>query len=290
MKYTKLPSDAFKQIQLNAGVLLSSFNPSTGAISLADIIGATSGGINFNATPTYEDFGSDIDNCPKNTKELKKQTEIEITIAGTFVTTNPNNVQRLIGAADVDSLNANHIVPRLDLKQADFVDLWWVGDYSDQNGNSNGGFVAIHMKNTLSTGGFQIQSNDKAKGTFSFTFTAHFSLQAQEEVPYEVYVKSGTAESGGYAMDILSVAGTTTGYTAITTEVSAGANQSYVYQTGLHLYVPNEGDTLVGTAWTAWDGDDEISSTTGLDIVVAIIDAENKAVHAGRTIVTVKES
>jgi hypothetical protein len=90
--------------------------------------------------------------------------------------------------------SADKITPRNDLAAEDFTDLWWVGDYSDENGETNGGFIAIHMMNSLSTGGFAIQSGDKAKGTFAFTFTGHYSIADQNKVPFEVYVKAGTAE------------------------------------------------------------------------------------------------
>ena len=49
--------------------------------------------------------------------------------------------------------------------------------------------------NALSTGGFQLQTSDKAKGQFAFTYTAHYSMAAQDTVPFEVYIKAGTAES-----------------------------------------------------------------------------------------------
>ena len=51
------------------------------------------------------------------------------------------------------------------------------------------------MKNSLSTGGFQIQSGDKAKGQMAFEYTAHYAMSAQDEVPFEVFVKAGTAEA-----------------------------------------------------------------------------------------------
>ena len=192
MKYTKIPETTFQNIQLNAGVLLSSFNPESATVADASIIGATTGGINFTATPTYNDFGEDIDNCPKNMKELKKLDAWEISLSGTYVTVDANAVKALVGAADV---SGNKITPRNDLKLTDFTDVWWVGDYSDQNGETNGGFVAIHMMNALSTGGFAIQSSDNGKGNFAFTYTAHYSMSAQATVPFEVYVKAGTAES-----------------------------------------------------------------------------------------------
>lgn len=195
MKYTKIPENTFQNIQLNAGVLLSSFTPSSATVSEEAIIGATTGGINFTATPTYTDFGEDIDNCPKNMKELKKLDSWEAKCSGTFVTVDTAVAKSLIGAADIGQSDTTKVTPRNDLAQADFSDIWIVGDYSDKNGDTNGGFIAIHMMNALSTGGFQIKTSDKAKGQFAFEYTAHYSMSAQGTVPFEVYVKAGTAES-----------------------------------------------------------------------------------------------
>lgn len=192
MKYTQIPQTAFQNIQLNAGILVDSFVPATGTIGR--LIGATTGGVNFTDTPEFADFGEDIDNCPKNTKELKKLTSHEAKMSGTFVTLDAATVHLLAGAADVDDLDATHIVPRNDLEDADFKDVWWVGDYSDENNGDNAGYVAIHLMNALNTGGFQIQSTDKAKGQFAFDFTGHYSMAAQDTVPYEIYIKQGGEE------------------------------------------------------------------------------------------------
>ena len=192
MKYTKIPETTFQNLQLNAGVLLSAFNPESATVANESIIGATTGGVNFTATPTFSDYGEDIDNCPKNMMELKKLDSWEISMSGTYVTVDANAVKSLVGAADV---SGNKITPRNDVLLSDFTDVWWVGDYSDKNGETNGGFVAIHMMNALSTGGFAIKSSDNGKGNFAFTYTAHYSMSAQETVPFEVYVKAGTAES-----------------------------------------------------------------------------------------------
>lgn len=190
MKFTQIPTDTFKTIQLNAGILMTTFDPETAAVSSDNMLGATSGGVNFKATPTYSDFGEDIDNCPKNTKELKKIESWEITLGGTMVTIKADLVKSLIAAADV---SGTKITPRTDLLDTDFSDLWWVGDYSDVNTGDSAGFVAIHLINALSTNGFQIQSSDKAKGQFAFTYTAHFSIESQDVVPCEIYVQAGTA-------------------------------------------------------------------------------------------------
>lgn len=199
MKYTKIPENAFKELQLNAGVLLNDFDTTDGMSEeeiLAAMIGATSGGVNFTATPTYEDYGADIDNAPTNVKELKKLTGWEVKMSGSFITVTTSSAALMAGAADVDKTDTTKITPRNDVADGDFKDIWWVGDYSDKNGETNGGFVAIHMLNSLSTGGFQIQSTNKGKGQFAFEFTGHYSINDQDKVPYEVFVKAGTAEAG----------------------------------------------------------------------------------------------
>ena len=195
MKFTKIPSDAFQKLQINAGILTTDFTPATGTIGEAGQIGATTGGVNFTATPTYSDFGEDIDNCPKNMKELKKLDSWEVKMTGTFVNADTAIAKRLCGAADIGTPATTKVTPRNDLKDADFADIWLVGDYSDKNGETNGGFIAIKLLNALSTGGFQLQTADKAKGQFAFEFTGHYSMSAQDTVPFEIYIKAGTAEA-----------------------------------------------------------------------------------------------
>ena len=195
MKFRKIPENTFKNIVLNAGVLLSSFTPATPTIEDTNILGATTGGINFTATPSFTDFGEDIDNCPKNMKELKKLDSWEVKLTGTFITSNTSLIALLMGAGDVGTSDTTKVTPRVDVAAADFKDLWFVCDYSDKNGENNGGYCAIKIINALSTGGFSMQSADKGKAQFSFEFTGHVSMSAQTVVPFEVYLKEGTAEA-----------------------------------------------------------------------------------------------
>ena len=198
MEYTKIPTNTFEQIQLNAGILVDDFTPSTGVIG--NLIGATTGGINFTDTPEFVDFGEDIDNCPKNTLELKKIDSREVKMSGNFVTVTASTAKLLAGAADAASNDATKIVPRDTLNSTDFDDIWWIGDYSDVNETASGqtaGYVAIKLINALNTSGFQIQSTDKGKGQFAFEFTGHYSITDMDTVPYEIYVKAGAEGATG---------------------------------------------------------------------------------------------
>ena len=195
MKFTQIPTNTFKELQLNAGILTSNFTPATGTVEADAILGATSGGVSFSATPTHTDLGDDIDNCPENMKELKKLESWEAKMSGTFLTVNTAQAKSLIGAADIGSSDTTKVTPRNDLASTDFEDIWWIGDYSDKNGATNGGYIAIHLMNALSTGGFQLQSGDNAKGQFAFEYTAHYSMAAPDTVPFELYIKAGTEEA-----------------------------------------------------------------------------------------------
>lgn len=191
-RFTKISPDTFKNLAINAGVILKTFDPATPSADFTDdIIGTTSGGVNFTATPTFSDYGEDIDNCPKNMKELKRLDAWEVKMSGTFITVTAELAKQLAAAAD---LAANKITPRVDVATTDFSDLWFVMDYSDKTGETKGGCVAVKIINALSTGGFALQSTDKGKGKFAFEFTGHVSMEAQTVVPFEIYISSGEAE------------------------------------------------------------------------------------------------
>lgn len=197
-KFTQIPTDTFKKLQLGAGILTTEFDPARGELTASNIIGATSGGVSFEATPSFTDFGDDIDNCPKNTKELKKLDSWDAKMSGSFVTMDTNVATSVIGTAAVASDDKTKVVPRNSVEAKDFKDIWWVGDYSDINEDDSSagkaGFIAIKLINALSTGGFKIQSGDKAKGTFEFEYTGHYSNENIDTVPFELYIKAGSAD------------------------------------------------------------------------------------------------
>ena len=180
-RFTVIPENTFNALQLDAGVLLKRFNPALPTIQDEDIICATTGGINPVCKATYSDFGEDVDNVPLNMMEFKHLDGWECTLATTSLGTSPELIKLALGCADIDGSYYSKIVPRMDLKQTDFSDIWWVGDRAD------GGFVAIQLKNALSTEGFSLQTTKNGKGTIALTITGHVSINAQKEVPMVFY-------------------------------------------------------------------------------------------------------
>lgn len=180
-RFTVIPQDTFDQLQTDAGILLRTFTPATPTVSDEAIICATTGGIQVSCVPTYSDYGEDIDNVPNNMKELKHLDGWECTITTTCLGTSPALIKLALGAADIDGTDTTKIVPRRDLAQTDFADLWWVGDRAD------GGFVAVKLLNALSTGGFSLQTTKNGKGQISLTITGHVSINNQSVMPMEFY-------------------------------------------------------------------------------------------------------
>ena len=188
--FTVISSDAFNELQLDAGVLLKNFDPSAPAApSDSDIITATTGGITINCVPTYSDFFADVDNAPNNTKEGKHLDGWDCSIATTAIGTSLEAIKLALGAADSNS-TLNKVTPRANVQSGDFQDLWWVGDKAD------GGMVAVKLKNALSTGGFSLKTTKNGKGNIAMTLTGHVSISAQTTVPMEFYSTEG-ASSGG---------------------------------------------------------------------------------------------
>lgn len=187
-RYTVLPQDAFDALQLDAGVLLKQFNieaATDGELGFedSDILCATTGGVNPSCVPSYSDFAEDVDNAPANVKEFKHLDSWECTVSTTALGTSPELIKMQLGAADI--VDGTKIVPRRDLAQTDFSDLWWVGD------KANGGFVAIQIKNALSTGGFSIQTTKNGKGNLTLEIMGHVALANQNEVPMVFYSIDG---------------------------------------------------------------------------------------------------
>lgn len=184
--FTKITENTFNELQTEAGILLKRFDPKNPVPPAdEDIICATTGGIQATCTPSFSDWGEDVDNVKNNLLELKHVDGWECTLGFTALNVTPEVIRMALGMADTNSEGGiDTTVPRNELKDTDFSDVWWVGDRSD------GKFVAVQLKNALSTGGFSLQTTKNGKGQIAVTLTGHVSIVAQDEVPMNFYTVS----------------------------------------------------------------------------------------------------
>lgn len=194
-RFTQVKLGAFKEIQVEAGVVVKAFDPSNPVLDRSNILFTTSGGITITAKPTYTDYFEDVDNVPNNTKEGKQIDDWECSLGMTVLDTSAESIRLELGAADIDANDTNRITPRRELKLTDFEDLWWVGDRAD------GGLVAVQVLNALSTDGFSLKTTKKGKGTTGVTLTGHYSIDAVDTVPMNFYVIEGDSESNSIVLD-----------------------------------------------------------------------------------------
>lgn len=275
-RFTKIPENAFSALQLDAGVLLNTFNPASPAITDSAIICATTGGITVSCVPTYSDFAEDVDNAPKNLKEFKHLDGWECSISTTSLGTSLELLRYALGAADITA-GSNKVAPRRTLSQSDFSDLWWVGDKAD------GGFVAVKLINGLSTAGLSLTTTKNGKGQIGITLTGHVSIAAQDTMPMEFYSIDG---DGLAALHLFSVGGASGKTTITSSGYTPSSSESYKYKLASAPVSVAYEDVLT-TGWSSWDGAADIVATTGQYITVAVVvTASNKAKAAGSVMVT----
>ena len=263
-RFTVIPSDTFNGLQLDAGVLLRRFNPANPVTPAdADIICATTGGINPSCVPTFSDLGEDVDNVPVNMKELKHLDSWECKITTTSLGTTPELIKLALGCADINS-ETSAIVPRKDLAQTDFSDIWWVGDRAD------GGLVAVQLKNALSTGGFSLQTTKNGKGQINLEITGHVSINNQSVMPMVFY--SMDAEEGSTYKVTQTLAHVTSNFideyisSADAFEATLTAETDY---TIANVIVTMGGNDITTTAYDDTTDKVSIATVTGDIVIVA---------------------
>lgn len=175
--YKKLPDNAFTELQMDTGIICSTFDPVTGAYS--NIIGSTTGGVTITAVATYIDMGEDVDNCTNNTMEAKKLDSWETRVAGVYLSTGASMLKTLIGAAEVSS---GHVTLKNSITTADFQTLWFVGDYGAA------GFLAVKLSNALNTTGLSLKTSKNSKGQIDFSYLGHYSMENPDTVPLDIYI------------------------------------------------------------------------------------------------------
>ena len=181
---TGLTERTIVNLQLNAGVLLTTYAKGTD-IEEDDIIGATRGGGSFTAVPTVHQAA--VDGAPTYTKGLERVDDWVITLNATMVELNDDAVSRALGVGvvktgDGSTQDTTFTVKRT-VNDADYKDLYWVGDLS------NGQNVVIKIKNALNTSGLNLTFSDRGEGTYALALIGHFTTADLDTAPFELTIE-----------------------------------------------------------------------------------------------------
>lgn len=173
-------TDAFKHLQLNAGIFLVNFDHSsiTDATALKaalateitsgqNILGVTRGGGSFNVA--REPRTPEVDGTRYPFKGQDFIDSVDAYLAGTLLEVNPENLKRLLGTGEVTKSGKKTVVTMHTAvnPETDYIDsLVWIGDIAD------GSLVMIELDNAFNTADFSLTFADKNEGTMPFEFHA----------------------------------------------------------------------------------------------------------------------
>lgn len=179
---TRISADAAEKMQVNAGLLLNTFdieNPVEPAD--ANIVCETTGDFSIACTPATQDFFADVNNAPTNTMEGKQITGWDCSLGITAISVTEDMLLLSLGAADIGEDGGVH--PRRTYKSEDFKSLYWIGDMADENK-----LFAVVMDNTVSTGGLSFTATNNGKGGLALTLMPHSTITNIEKVPMAFYI------------------------------------------------------------------------------------------------------
>lgn len=188
-------SEAFENLQLNAGIFLVNLNYSniadadalkqaikTAVAAGTDILGVTRGGGSF--TVTREARTPEVDGMRYPFKGADFIDSADAYLSGTLLEVNPENFKRLLGSGDVTTSGQKTTIEMhtaID-PETDYINkLCWVGDIA------NGDLVLIELDNAFNTADFNLTFTDKGEGTMTFEFHARQAdVMDYDKAPFRV--------------------------------------------------------------------------------------------------------
>lgn len=186
-------SEAFDNLQLNAGAFLKDFDYSNIADATAlktaiataitagtKILGCTRGGGTFNVTREMRE--AEVDGRRYSFVGGRFVDSADAYLSTTLVETTPANFVTALGSATATTSGKKTTVKmHTAIQDTDYQDICWVGDLAD------GRLVLIKLDNALNTADFTFTFTDKGEGTFTVEFHAHQSdVMDYDEAPFEV--------------------------------------------------------------------------------------------------------
>ena len=192
---TPCRTETFQKLQLNAGIFLMNFDPSsyTDADDLRDalvteigsgtkLLGATRGGGTFVATSEIRE--PDVDGKRYRFVGGAFVDSVDAQLTGTLVEIRPEVFAKVLATGESATAGKKTTIKmHTAIQTTDYIqNLTWVGDMS------NGGLVVITLKNALNNNGMTLTFTDKGEGTIPFEFHAYQStVEDYDYAPFEVY-------------------------------------------------------------------------------------------------------
>lgn len=294
---TAARKDTFKNLQLNAGAIVvnDDITQYTDAESLkahlaeviadgSKLLGATRGGGTH--TLTRDMRKPEVDGVRANFVGGEIVDGGDPYISTTLLEQTVDHIKYVLGNADVDDTDPNHVIVRvrLAIDESDYIqNVIWIGDTSE-------GFMAIELYNAFNTADFVFTWADKNEGTMNAEFHAHQSdLEDTEYLPVAYHFLTPSSAMG--SITVSSAAGTNVGETAITKNHTLASGEKFVYKVGTTTAAPAIAyQEKADYTWTEWDGSSAIdvgASANGKKATIAVVKG-GRALMSGSCTLAVK--
>lgn len=294
---TPLRAETYKNLQLNAGVMLVNCDldeyddAEELKAALTDLIadgstllGATRGGGTY--VVTREMRNVEADGVRANFKGGTIVDGGDVYMSTTLIEQTPEHMKSVIGNADIDDTKPNHIKIkiRLAVDDDDYIqNVVWVGDTSE-------GFMAIELYNALNTADITFTWADKNEGTVTVEFHAHQEgVDMTEYLPTVLHYFTPSTAMG--ELTVTSAAGSNVGETAITKDYTLKTGEKFVYKVGTSSNAPSIAYLeKADYSWTEWNGSSAINvgaSANGKKATIAVVKG-GKAIMSGSCTLAVK--
>lgn len=196
--YTGFTSETKKNLQLNAGLFFKNYDPTTDtpktAIAAGKLLGATQGGGEFSAVPTFRNI--EIDGMPGRVKGLADIEKWETYIKATIIEVSEKSITAALGCTEIDATPDKYkkITGRNYIADSDYIEnVTWVGTLAGYDEP-----VVIQVFNAINEDGFKLTVADKNEGKITCTFYGYNDVEDVKgdyvTPPFAVWYPKDSAE------------------------------------------------------------------------------------------------
>lgn len=186
--YSGFTNKTPEHLLLDTGAFFKNFSVENdtfdSAVAAGKLIGATSGGGEFNAKPEIRQIP--IDGVKGKAKGLEALDSWDVVIKANVIEVSKDTIVSALCAADIDTTSNEDydiIKGRNNIELSDYIDnITWVGTLSGSNKP-----VIIVVKNALNTEGLALQTQDKNQAVVACTFSGHYDMNELQSPPFEIY-------------------------------------------------------------------------------------------------------
>lgn len=189
-KYSGFTNKTPEHLLLNAGAYFKNYDLKEdtfeSAVSAGKLIGATRGGGEFSATPTVRTI--EVDGVPGRAKGLEVIDSWDVYHKASVLEVSEETIKLSLGASESEKspegvTGYTLIKGKEHIEDTDYIDnITWVGTLSGSDKP-----VIIVVKNTISTDGLKLTTQDKKEASIAMTFYGHYTQEDLGTPPFEIY-------------------------------------------------------------------------------------------------------